>query len=139
MRMGSLITMSIRYAWRGYFTNQAMNALHADGFGHDPFEDDWETQVDRHSLGWVCAYEGDTLVGFVNVAWDGAVHAFILDTIVSSEHRRRGIGGRLVAIAAEEARKAGCEWLHVDFDPEHRKFYLEACGFRATDAGLIEL
>ena len=131
--------MTIRYAWRGFFTNRALNALHAEGFDHDPFDDDWEKQLDRHSLGWVCAYDADALVGFVNVAWDGAVHAFVLDTIVAVSHRRLGIGSRLIALSTEEARRAGCEWLHVDFDPEHRCFYLEACGFTEADAGLIEL
>ncbi len=33
-----------------------------------------------HSLGWVTAHDGDVLVGFVNVAWDGGDHAFLLDT-----------------------------------------------------------
>ena len=36
-------------------------------------EDDWKGQAQRHSLGWVCARDGDQLVGFVNVPWDGAV------------------------------------------------------------------
>lgn len=131
--------MDIRYVWRGYFTNRALNTLHAEGFGHDRFDDDWEKQLDRHSLGWVCAYDDDDLVGFVNVAWDGAFHAFILDTLVAVSHRRQGVGSRLVATAADGARKAGCEWLHVDFDPEHRGFYLDSCGFKTTDAGLIQL
>ncbi len=137
--MGSLASMSIRYAWRGYLTNRALNTLHADGFGHEPFPDDWETQLDQHSLGWVCAYDGEELVGFVNVAWDGGVHAFILDTLVTRRLQRRGIGVELIRIAAAEAGRAGCEWLHVDFDPEHRSFYIEACGFTETEAGLIHL
>ena len=28
--------------------------------------------LEWHSAGWVCGYDGDRLVGFVNVAWDGA-------------------------------------------------------------------
>ena len=51
----------------------------------------------------------------------------------------RGIGARLVAVATKAARTAGCEWLHVDFDDDLREFYLDACGFRPTNAGLIEL
>ncbi len=39
--------MEIRYVWRGYFTNRTLNALHAEGFGHEPFDDDWEGQLDR--------------------------------------------------------------------------------------------
>ena len=50
----------------------------------------------RHSLIYVCAYRGPSLVGFVNVAWDGGVHGFILDTTVHPDLRRRGIGSRLV-------------------------------------------
>ncbi|MBA2316147.1 MAG: GNAT family N-acetyltransferase [Chloroflexi bacterium] len=127
------------FDWRGAFENAELNALHAEGFGHVAGDDDWRGQVERHSLGWVCAREAGELVGFVNVPWDGATHAFILDTVVAMRARRRGIGTRMVAIAAEEARAAGCEWLHVDFDDDLRGFYLDACGFRPTDAGLIAL
>ena len=51
----------------------------------------------RHSAGWVCAYEGVRLVGFVNVAWDGATHFFLLDTTVAPSHQRRGIGAALTS------------------------------------------
>jgi GNAT superfamily N-acetyltransferase len=92
--------MSVRYAWRGEFENVAVNALHAEGFGHALLQDDWRGQVERHSLGWVCAWDGDELVGFVNVAWDGAVHAFLLDTLVTAGARRKGVGTELVAVAS---------------------------------------
>ncbi|GAA1382784.1 hypothetical protein GCM10009639_02270 [Kitasatospora putterlickiae] len=46
---------------------------------------------------------------------------------------------RLVAAAAANARAAGCDWLHVDFEPHLRDYYLDACGFRPTDAGLLRL
>jgi GNAT superfamily N-acetyltransferase len=129
----------IRYEWRGGFTNDALNALHAEGFGHRLLDDDWWGQVNRHSLGWVCAYDGDELVGWVNVPWDGGVHAFIIDTLTAPRAQRQGIGTELVAFAAREAAKAGCEWLHVDFDDHLAGFYFEACGFRPTQAGLIAL
>ena len=132
--------MSIRYEWRGEFTNAAINALHAEAFDHPVLShDDWVSQVHRHSLGWVCAFADDALVGFVNVAWDGAIHAFILDTMVHSSAGRQGVGTELVRVATDEARKAGCEWLHVDFDDHLTGFYLDSCGFRATPAGLIAL
>ena len=131
--------MSVRYEWRGEFRNDEINALHAEGFGHAVLDDDWRGQVDRHSLGWVCARDADELVGFVNVPWDGATHAFIIDTLVSRRARRQGIGTTVVAVAVAHAREAGCEWLHVDFDAELSGFYLDACGFTATPAGLIAL
>jgi ribosomal protein S18 acetylase RimI-like enzyme len=129
----------LRLEWRGGFDNAELNALHAEAFAHPLLEIDWASQVKVHSLGWVIARDSGELVGFVNVAWDGDVHAFILDTIVSLSRRRQGIGRRLIAVAAAEARAAGCEWLHVDFDEEYRPFYLEACGFKASPAGLMAL
>lgn len=129
----------ITYEWRGRFTSAELNALHAEGFGHRLLDDDWWTQVSRHSLGWACARADGDLVGFVNMAWDGGVHAFILDTLVAASAQRRGIGTRLVALAAQSARAAGCEWLHVDFDDHLRPFYFGSCGFTPTNAGLIAL
>jgi GNAT superfamily N-acetyltransferase len=129
----------ITYEWRGRFENAEVNALHAEGFAHRILEDDWWSQVNRHSLGWVCARQGPDLVGFVNVAWDGAVHAFILDTLVTAPVRRQGIGIQLVAVATVHARAAGCEWLHVDFEVHLVRFYFEGCGFKSTNAGLIAL
>ena len=129
----------VAYDWRGAFANHEVNALHAEAFQHRLLDDDWVAQVARHSLGWVSARDADGLVGFVNVPWDGGVHAFILDTMVARRAARRGIGARLVAIAAEEAARAGCEWLHVDFEDELRPFYFDACGFEPTNAGLIAL
>ena len=125
--------------WRGAFGNAELNALHAEGFEHRVLEDDWWGQVNRHSLGWVCARQSGRLVGFVNVAWDGGVHAFLLDTLVTTACRRQGLASALVEEAVRHARAAGCEWLHVDFDPHLRDFYWKRCGFRPTDAGLIAL
>ena len=69
----------ITYEWRGQFSNAEIGALHAQGFGgRQAPERGWQAQVECHSLGWVCARDGGGMAGFVNVAWDGAIHAFIL-------------------------------------------------------------
>ena len=130
--------VGISYEWRGGFESAAVGALHAEGFGGGA-DWDWRGQVERHSLGWVCAWQGRELVGFVNVAWDGGVHAFILDTVVAARARHRGTGTGLVAMAAEQARAAGCEWLHVDFEDHLTGFYFRSCEFTPTNAGLIDL
>jgi GNAT superfamily N-acetyltransferase len=128
-----------KYEWRGEFQNAEVNGLHAECFDHGFLEDDWRAQVEQHSLGWVTARDGDELIGFVNVPWDGAAHAFILDTMVTAGVRRRGIGIKLIECAVDEARAAACEWMHVDFDDHLKDFYFEACGFTPTNAGLIAL
>lgn len=129
----------ISYEWRGAFDDAEVDSLHAEGFGHAPSRDGWWGRVTRHGRGWVCARANGALVGFVNVAWGGASHAFILDTVVAQTMRRRGIGVRLIVVAVDEARAAGVGWLHVDCERDLRDFYLEACGFTPTPAGLIAL
>jgi GNAT superfamily N-acetyltransferase len=127
------------FKWRGDFANDELNRLHAEAFHYPVGDDDWVRQVSLHSLGWVTAREGRELVGFVNVPWDGGSHAFILDTIVLARVQRRGVGTRLVELAAREARAAGCGYLHVDFVDQLRSFYFDGCGFKPTTAGLLRL
>jgi len=129
----------IQYEWRGGFVNDEVNTLHADAFEHRMFDDDWRSLVSERSLGWVTARDQDGLVGFVNVIWDGLVHAWIQDEMVSSGSRHRGIGVGLIEVARDEAKSAGCEWLHVDFDDHLRPFYYDAVGFTPTNGGLINL
>ncbi len=130
---------AIDYHWRGTFTNEELAALHAEAFEHEVLAEDWQSLTAAHSLGWVTARRSDELVGFVNVIWDGAAHAWIQDTIVASGVRRGGVGTRMVKTAELAARSAGCEWLHVDFDEHLAPFYFDACGFTPTKAGLINL
>ncbi|MFH1330624.1 MAG: GNAT family N-acetyltransferase [Actinomycetota bacterium] len=131
--------MTITCTWRGPFVNTEISALHAAAFDHPVSADDWQGLADRHSLGWVTARRDGTLAGFVNVVWDGALHAWIQDLMVAPGSRRQGIGTRLAAAAREGARAARCDWLHVDFEDDLRVFYVDACGFTPVSAGLIAL
>jgi predicted N-acetyltransferase YhbS len=130
--------MSITYGWQEDFDNVEVNRLHAEAFKSSDVRD-WRAALIEQSLGWVCARDGGHLVGFVNVVWDGLLHAWIQDAMVANAVRSQGIGTRLVSIAREQARDAGCEWLHVDFDGSLGDFYYKACGFSPTSAGLIPL
>ena len=95
-------------------------------------------KVLARSLCHVGAYSDKRLIGFVNVAWDGGMHAFLLDPMVHPDFQRRGIATQLVGTAAEQSRRRGAHWLHVDYEPHLEGFY-SGCGFRPTLAGLIRL
>lgn len=135
--------MTVSYEWRGEFGNDEINRLHAEAFETRLFDEsewDWQHLTAAHSLGWVVARDDEgELVGFVNVLWDGLVHAWIQDTMVATNARGLGVGSRVVKVATDGARTAGCEWLHVDFDDGLREFYFGSCGFTPTNAGLIQL
>jgi ribosomal protein S18 acetylase RimI-like enzyme len=124
------------------FTSQAvsdesLNALFSSAWnGHTDRQ--FEATLSR-SLLYVCAYVDQLLVGFVNVAWDGGQHAFILDTCVHKNYQRRGIGKTLVCQAiADTSLHSSVQWLHVDFEPHLQTFYA-SCGFRASAAGVLQL
>ncbi|MET0693821.1 MAG: GNAT family N-acetyltransferase [Propionibacteriaceae bacterium] len=128
----------ISYAWRATVTDHEMVDLVVSHGGQPAVG--WWDQIRGHSLGWASARDpAGLLVGFVNVAWDGGDHAFLLDTKTRGSHQRRGIGRELVRLAVQHATAAGCEWLHVDFEPHLAAFYYGACGFRPTAAGLVHL
>ena len=113
-----------------------LNALFSAAWG-SPHNRDFTAILSR-SLAHIGAYQDGRLAGFVNVAWDGGIHAFILDTTVHPDMQRQGIATRLVREATRVARDRGAEWLHVDFGPHLTGFY-HACGFAPTEAGLIKL
>jgi len=130
---------AVSYEWRGAAEELELDWLHAEAFDHPPAPTRWQQQLENHSLGWVCARLDEELVGFVNVIWDGGANAVLLDTMVLPGERRQGIGSELVRVAAQEARRSGCEWLHADFDRDAAGFYLESCGFTPAEAGLLNL
>jgi ribosomal protein S18 acetylase RimI-like enzyme len=128
----------ITYLWRGRLDDGEIVEL-VDSHGGSS-EAGWWDRIHGQSLGWVTARSQDgALVGFVNVAWDGGDHAFLLDTKTRGGFQHQGIATEIVRHAAVNARAAGCEWLHVDFEADLEPFYLEACGFLPTKAGLIHL
>lgn len=134
--------MDVTYAWRGEFSSTEANALHAEAFATGVFRDeewDWRALVERHSLGWVTARDDVGLVGFANVIWDGLVHAWLQDVMVAARAGRQGVGSGVVRTATDAVREAGCDYLHVDFEPALAPFYLDALGFTPTQAGLLAL
>jgi GNAT superfamily N-acetyltransferase len=114
-----------------------LDALFSAGWGAPP-SPTYAEQVLPRGLLHLGAFDAERLVGFLNVASDGGVHAFLLDTTVHPNLQRQGIATRLVRTAVELARERGAEWLHVDFEARLEGFY-RGCGFSQTAAGLIRL
>lgn len=124
-----------------YRVNPKPDAGARDDFWRRAWDAPQPERYDRvleRSLAHIGAYDGDRLIGFVNLAWDGGLHAFLLDTAVDKAYRGRGIATELVRRATREAGAAGVHWLHVDFEPHLEGFYRD-CGFGPTAAGLMRI
>ncbi len=128
--------IDITYYERSPLGAQAMTDLFAAAWGGSGQMD--VTRFARYSLTYIAAFAGETQIGFVNVVWDGGIHAFLLDTTVHPAYQRHGIGRELVRRATASARERGMHWLHVDYEPHLEGFY-RGCGFFHTAAGLIDL
>ena len=119
--------------------DEELSRLHARAFGSpDAGTAPWRARLERYSVAWVGAFDGNELVGFVHACGDGGTHAFVLDTIVDPGHQRRGIASALIQTLRAEVTAAGYSWLHVDYEPALETFYA-SCGFRSTLAGLVRL
>jgi len=127
---------SLQYATRAGVGNAELNQLFRAAWPQHK-QRDFESLL-GHSALYVTAHLGPKLVGFVNVAWDGGQHGFILDPTVLPEHRLQGIGNALMRHAIAGARDRELVWLHVDFEPGLEAFYRKA-GFVSSEAAVLRL
>jgi hypothetical protein len=82
------VDVRLRLSVRADIDDQALSRLHALAFNMAYRATAWRNQLQQHSLTWITAHEEDNrLVGFLNVAWDGGTHAFLLDTVVDPDRR----------------------------------------------------
>ena len=127
---------AIVYRIAPFPSDAELDALWRTAWG-GPLGRSYQPVLDR-SLTHAGAYSGDRLVGFVNLAWDGGIHAFILDTCTDPAFRHRRIARDLVRRVVDVAHQRGVEWVHVDYEPALEPFY-RACGFRPSAAGVMRL
>ncbi len=79
------------------------------------------------------------LVGFDNVAWGGGEHAFLIDTRPDPVTSDRAWAPRAFAARSVRSRqRAPSGWPSIS-SPALAAFYIDACGFRSTPAGLVHL
>lgn len=124
--------MTIEYRVRPDLRNEQLEALLGGPYDY--------LNILARSLTWIGAFDGDRLIGYANVAWDGGVHAFLLDPTVEESYRHRGIGTQLVKEAlAATAKAPEIEWMHVDSDEALMRDFYEPAGFRPAPAGLVHL
>lgn len=130
--------MPIDYRRSPPLPNEVLEALLQAAWDNRQPQD--HVRVLSRSLVWFGAYDGERLVGYANLAWDGWAHSFLIDPTVHPDCQDQGIGARLVREAIAAAREhPTVEWVHVDASPAlMEKFYYPA-GFQAASAGIISV
>ena len=97
----------------------------------------WEISDFRSSAGhadviFLVAEENSRIVGYVLgfVNPTKREQAMLVETRVHREERGRGIGTKLVDAFCREAFAKGSKAVDALIEPQHLKFYRDACGFR---------
>ncbi len=85
----------------------------------------------------VACFNGNNLVGFVDVISDGVDDAFIRNLVVHPDYQKHGIALRMLRMAAERIKKDKIKTANVLFEPELTDLYRRA-GFRIVSGGMID-
>jgi ribosomal-protein-alanine N-acetyltransferase len=89
----------------------ALSAIHARAFPEDEF---WETRIIAGQLSQPGVFGFIDVRGGMILARTAADEAEVLTVAVVPERRQQGLGGRLVAAAADEARGLGATKLFLE-------------------------
>lgn len=104
--------------------------------GWEPREDRLEKLVDCTYLAAAC-FDGDKLIGYVDVLSDGLEDALIRSLVVHPAYQRRGIALKMLELVVSKIRAARIKTINVLFEPELKSLY-EKAGFRIVCGGLID-
>ncbi len=103
----------------------------------------WEARKEKVQRIIGCTYltaacfDGEQLVGFVDVISDGVDDAFIRNLLVHPRYQRKGIASKLLRITVEQIRADQIKTVNVLFEPELKALYRKA-GFRMISGGIID-
>ena len=103
----------------------------------------WDGDPDRIcktvgcSYFWAGAFAGELLVGYIEVVSDGVDDAYIRNLMVHPRCRHRGLGLKLLGVAADRIKTDGIRMINVLFEPALADFYRKA-GFKIICGGLMD-
>jgi len=123
-----------------YLVNPEVDAGEISGLrkavGWDERRQKLEKYVGCTYLSAAC-YDGQRLVGYVDVLSDGVDDALIRGLMVDPDYQKQGIALELINIVTATIRKDRIKTVNVLFEPELEPLYRKA-GFRIVCGGLID-
>ncbi len=103
----------------------------------------WEARKDKleKTIGFtymtVACFDGEYLVGFVDVISDGVDDALVRNLLVHPYYQRKGIALNLLKKVIEKTREDQVKTVNVLFEPELVALYQKA-GFYIIKGGIID-
>lgn len=134
MSNGSIAAVEWRV--REQVPNEALCTLFSKAYNID-LSLDFNPILDK-SLTWLTAWRDGSLVGFINAAWDGFKHAFLVDRTALTDEpevRNQLILTMLDTIARDHP---SVDKVHLDCDPGEVSV-LESRGLQQMPAGIVFL
>lgn len=92
----------------------------------------------ERSVFYICAYEGENLIGFLDVVGNGVTDAYIQNFLVAADRQGCGIGKAMMDLAVKRLTELGIRNAWLIFDPELEPFYRQF-GFAPLAGGRLRL
>jgi len=90
-----------------------------------------------NSYFYICCFNGNELIGFLDVVSNGITDAYIQDVIVKPSFQGKGIGKKLMNMAIEKLTQDGVYAISVLFNESNLGFY-KKFNFNIMMAGQME-
>jgi ribosomal protein S18 acetylase RimI-like enzyme len=91
----------------------------------------------KQSYFYICCYEEDNLIGFLDVVSNGVTDAYIQDVMVSPKYQGKGIGTNLINKAINKLKEDNIYMISVIFEESLLSFY-NKFGFNTMLSGQLE-
>jgi len=93
---------------------------------------DFRSSAEHADVIFLVAEEDSRIVGYILgfVMPTRRKEAMLVETRVHKKERGRGIGTKLVDAYCREAFAMGAKEVEAEVEPQHLKFYRDACGFK---------
>lgn len=77
----------------------------------------------KRSVFYLCAFEGEHLIGFLDVVGNGVTDAYIQNFLVAADLQGRGVGTAMMELAVKRLTEMGIRAVWLIFNPELEPYY----------------
>jgi ribosomal protein S18 acetylase RimI-like enzyme len=91
----------------------------------------------KRSYFYICCYEDNKLIGFLDVVSNGVTDAYIQDVMVNPYYQGKGVGTNLIKLAIDKLKEDKIYMISVIFQESLLSFY-KKFGFNILLAGQME-